>query len=156
MKPTKYTTLANILGALLMLGGAATYVFYHLPSALAFGLGVALYAVAQLTQAQAQRDLAGRRTSAALRRLWAHQAVSLVVLACAAVLMYLHRIEWLPVCLLGAALQVFTAWRIDSEMRRMGVLSLALGAAMLSGCSSGYVLQGQTNIHSSGGQDALP
>lgn len=116
------TTVENLFfrtGALMVLAGVVMYAVNPLWGLWVFALGLALYSLMQLRAGYEGRDINVRR----LRR---QQLFSLAVLWCGVVCMSmqvmhwgpLHRNEWMVCLAIGAILQLYTAWRIPSELSK--------------------------------------
>lgn len=114
------------VGGLLMLLGAASFPFVRLAACIAFAVGVVLYASMQWLAAYEGRNLVVAR----LRR---QQLFGLLWLIAAAVAMamftwdlyhgtflfrFVHHNEWLVLLAVGAAVQLYTAFRIPAELER--------------------------------------
>lgn len=123
---TLWQNLLYRMGALLMLGGAAAFPFARLVACMAFAVGVGLYASMQV-----QASYEGN--SLVVSRLRRQQLIGLCWLVAAAVAMgmltwdlyqgsflfrFVHHNEWLVLLAVGAAIQLYTAFRIPAELKR--------------------------------------
>lgn len=107
------------LGALLMLIGAATYLFGGVVANVVFGIGVLLFVAMQLRATYDGNDFVIAR----LRRQQLFGAAALVLSVVAQTYQTLgHNVvrynEWVVCLLVGAVLEFYTAFRIPQELEK--------------------------------------
>lgn len=145
-KPEEFAFYA---GGVLMLIGAATYVFGGWLSNVAFVAGVLLFAAMQLRMGGFDENFVVRR----LRRQQLFGAGMLVLSAVAmtAQTFFRHNFvqynEWVILLLIGAVLQLYTAFRIPQAMKSWVMLVSFTPVLMLSSCADKYMVDGSTTVH---------
>ncbi len=108
------------LGALLMVAGAATYLVSGQVACIAFGIGVVLFAGMQLRMVYEGSNFVVAR----LRRQQLFGAAMLVLAAVAMVAQtffhytVMRHNEWVVCLLIGAVIQLYTAFRIPNELEK--------------------------------------
>ena len=110
MKTIKFLYFASAVGVVI---GAASRLF--LP-----GLYLYIYAVAVVIFAITQFILRPRHESVTVRRLVSQQQLGALFLIGAGVLMFTHNNnEWMAIMLCGALIELYTAYRIPSEIEKL-------------------------------------
>ena len=124
---SKTQTVIFAIGALLMLAGAALGMFFRAAAPYVFAVGALAFVAMQVQQRYEGDDLTIQR----LRRIMLLSDVLLIVAAALMFadygnpfgldqltwLQYIHN-NWVVVLLIAAVMQLYTVFRIDSELRQ--------------------------------------
>jgi hypothetical protein len=101
-----------IIGSLLILSGAASYMTRWTFSPYIYIVGACLFAVAQFLDRSPIDDFV-------IRRLQRQQLFGALFLICAgAFMLFLHRNEWIVALTIGAVIELYTVFRLDSEEKK--------------------------------------
>lgn len=143
---TKLTNLQNLIfrtGALLMIAGAALFLFLQEVACLLYIGGVLMFVAMQLQATYDGNDIVVMR----LRRQQLIGAFLFVLSAASMSVQTFYQYnavqynEWVICLLVGAVLQLYTAFRIPQAMKLLFFLPL------LMSCSSQYIVDGTTTVH---------
>lgn len=108
----KFWNLINKIAWIALLVGAAGKLFF-------WGAASYVYIVAAVALAVSQFILRERGGGFVVRRLVAQQQIGGVALVVAGVLMFtMVRNEWMVAMLIGALLELYTAYRIPQELKK--------------------------------------
>ena len=134
------------IGALLMLAGAATWLFAGWWATAMFVIGVILFATMQLRATYEGSNFVVQR----LRRQQLFGAAMLVLSAIAMIAQqasfYLVRHnEWVVLLLIGAVIQFYTAIRIPQALKAFAMLIIPFVGFV--SCSDQYLVDGTTTVH---------
>jgi hypothetical protein len=111
--------MAQQVGAVLMLIGAAAYMWLPLWATVAFTVGALLFAPLQMLQRYEGRSFTIRR----LRRQQLLGALALLVTACLMIMQvcqvgFARRNEWVVALAIACVLELYTAFRIPAELKK--------------------------------------
>lgn len=138
------------LGAILMLAGAAAFMFQHVLAFWLYVIGCLGFCCMQALAGYEGRDLAVKR----LRR---QQLMGCVFFFLAAVCMSMQvfhwgrymRNEWVVMLTIGCVLELYTSWRLPSVLShsgKKGVTVLFLAAVLGTSCSDRYMVSGTSSV----------
>lgn len=116
---TQRQLLLQQLAALLMLAGAALYMWQPLLSTVIYSLGALVFCPLQMLQRYEGRNFT-------IRRLRRQQLLGLIAFLCAAGGMvmqtfrfgFARRNEWVVALAIGCVLELYTAFRIPAELKK--------------------------------------
>ena len=109
----KTYSLIQMVGAVLLLVGAMLQITHWALSPYIYTLGAVLFAYVQVVMSR----YAGKNLI--IRRLRRQQIIGAMLLVFAGVLMFTSkRNEWIVCLTIAAVLQLYTAWRIPSELEK--------------------------------------
>ena len=139
---TKVQNLVFRIGALLMIAGAAMWLFAGLLANIFYVVGVIMFVTMQLQATYEGNDFVIQR----LRRQQLFGAFALVLSATAMTTQAMgynlvQHNEWVVCLLIGAIIQLYTAFRIPQALK------LVVLICMLSSCADHYIVNGSTTIH---------
>ena len=111
--------LAQQIGAVLMLLGAACFMWQPLWATVAFTVGALVFAPLQMLQRYEGRSFTLRR----LRRQQLLGALALLVTACLMIMQvcqigFARRNEWVVALAIACVLELYTAFRISAELEK--------------------------------------
>ncbi|MBO7301098.1 MAG: hypothetical protein J6U58_00110 [Bacteroidaceae bacterium] len=108
----KFIKVLYVIGAVLLLFGAASRLFLQDIYSYIYMAGAVIFAVSQFL-------LRPKGDSVALRRLIIQQQLAGILFIAAGVLMFTHtRNEWMVVLTCGALTELYTAFRIPQEQEK--------------------------------------
>lgn len=139
---TKVQNFVFRIGALLMIAGAAMWLFAGLLANIFYVVGVIMFVTMQLQATYEGNDFVIQR----LRRQQLFGAFALVLSATAMTTQAMgynlvQHNEWVVCLLIGAIIQLYTAFRIPQALK------LVVLICMLSSCADHYIVNGSTTIH---------
>ena len=139
---TKFQNLVFRIGALLMIAGAATWLFAGWVANVLYVVGVVMFVTIQLQATYEGNDFVVAR----LRRQQLLGAVALLLSAVAMTAQALgynlvQHNEWVVCLLIGAILELYTAFRIPQALKLLVLMGI------LSSCSDHYIVNGSTTVH---------
>ena len=109
----KTYSLIQMVGAVLLLVGAMLQITHWALSPYIYTLGAVLFAWTQVAYARYEGK------NLIIRRLRRQQIIGAMLLVFAGVLMFTSkRNEWIVCLTIAAVLQLYTAWRIPSELEK--------------------------------------
>ncbi|MCR5820567.1 MAG: hypothetical protein K6F94_06460 [Bacteroidaceae bacterium] len=116
---TKFQQTIFIIGGLLVIVGAATYMLAPIPAFVLFSVGSVAFASMQMLQTYDGKNFIIRR----LRRQQLLGAVALLLAACFMCMQtfrfgFALRNEWVVCATVGCVLELYTAFRIPSELNK--------------------------------------
>jgi len=108
-----------MVGGVLIIVGAALYMFWPLPSFVAFSLGSLAFSSMQLQQSYEGSSFVVRR----LRRQQLLGAIAFLIAACLMAMQtfrfgFALRNEWVVALTIGCVLELYTVFRIPAELKK--------------------------------------
>lgn len=146
---TKIQNIVFRVGALLMLAGAAIWLFGGWVSNILFVVGVVMFIAMQLQATYEGNNFVVVR----LRRQQLLGAVALLLSAVAMtsqVLGYnlVQHNEWVICLLIGAILELYTAFRIPQALKSLVLMAfLTSQLLVVTSCADHYLVNGSTSVH---------